>query len=67
MRALQDDGARDVLARLAARAGDLELPPGALPGWSSLCGTEYSLLIASLAAEVTALRAALDVAVRAAP
>ena len=66
MRALQDDGGRDELDRLRARADALLLPPAVLPGWSSLCGAEYSLAVAALAGEVTTLRLALHAAVRAA-
>lgn len=64
MRGLSGDGGRDALEQLRARAEALALPPGALPGWSSLCGAEYSLLAATIVADVIALRAALDLAVR---
>jgi hypothetical protein len=43
----------------------VRLPPADLPGWSSLCATEYRLLVVALAAELAALRAALADAVRA--
>jgi hypothetical protein len=48
------------------RAAAIRLPPADLPGWSSLCASEYRDQVAGLAAELSALRAALDAAVRAA-
>jgi hypothetical protein len=54
------------LQALASRADAIRLPPPDLPGWSSLCATEYRVLVAALAAELAALRSALGDAVRAA-
>ena len=66
MQSIPEAGDRDALRRIRSRAEALALPPAVLPGWSSVCGTEYSLLVVALTAEVTALRAALDAAVLAA-
>jgi hypothetical protein len=47
------------------RASAIRLPPGDLPGWSSLCAAEYRDRVAGLAAELSGLRAELEAAVRA--
>src|SRR3954449_1050563 len=42
-------GALDALAR---RVDGIRLPPVALPGWSSFCAHEYTVLVAQLVADV---------------
>ena len=48
------------------RLGAIRLPPGQLPGWSSLCAIEYRDAIRRLAVELVVARAALEAAIRAA-
>jgi hypothetical protein len=59
-----DAAAVGALAAVAARLAAVRLPPGDLPGWSSLCAAEYRDAVGSLAAEVVAVRAALEAAIR---